>query len=158
VYILNGSRSDGVGNILSVNFASGKYSQAETKFSRGTLPNQKMATVKSFIEDLEWAHTVIFNGGDTLNLLDVLDTFDLNVLKELLNQKVVIAYSAGISALTVCSANFDHMHYVQGTGILPYTSIVHYENYKQKAARALKEMYPNLPCLCIRDTDTIRFM
>mgnify|MGYP001608145618 CR=1 FL=1 len=78
------------------------------------------------------ADALYFPPGDSPALIEGLKAIKLTAKD--VEGKLVLAYSAGVSALTTHSFNFDHIHLVDGLGIIPFCSIVHYTPAKDWAA------------------------
>ena len=150
--ILNGSTSDLEGKKVYCFFAIGGASMS---FQSTTNPLLRHCSQESFMEDLKWCDSIYFSGGDTPKLLDALSKYDQKELHKLLSQKLIVATSAGISALAIGSANFDHMKYLDGIGFLPFCTIVHYVASKHFVVKELQKLYNNVPVLCVGDRDRI---
>lgn len=151
MFILNGSLAEMRGKKLFVKFALGVIERHESE----ELGGFRIACEETFIKDLKWADSIYFGPGDTIRAMEVLKQFDVEQIKKILKNKIVIGSSAGVSILTAHSANFDHMIFMDGMGVLPYSSIVHYDDYKSPVIDQLITRY-GLPVLCIRDGDCVR--
>ena len=130
-YILNGTmeiaREHASGDrVLVCNFAwsTSKPSLREKYYAwKG---HYEIAELHKFCQQTLECDILVLNGGDSPTLIN-------NLRKtgwfHTLDNKVILAYSAGISALTKASYNFDHHKIVNGLGMLDYTSIVHWTGH-----------------------------
>ncbi len=130
-YILNGSPSDLRGKIVHVGIAL----ELDGWCFNVLLPH---------------ADSVYFPGGDSPTLIDKLRAVGL--ARKDLEGKVIVAMSAGVSALTAHSMNFDHFCPIDGLGIIQVSSVVHYTDAKKWAAEYLELKYPGLSVLGIADS------
>ena len=142
-YVLNGNYQHMWGNMLHCSFAM------TTPYNIKLFKNEQQADLHRFIRQVEWANSIFFEGGETLLLLQRLrlagDWFTG------LQDKTIVAVSAGISAIMTASFNVDHKFIVKGLGLLPFTSVVHYWNDMEWMIHELKREYPSLPALAIPD-------
>lgn len=120
---------------LFINWASG---------GDGKWRNEARKSV--FLEQLEEFNILVFGVGSSPALIDALNS--VPGWKSKLKNKHVLANSAGISALTTLSYNLDIYRLVQGTGVIPVKSIVHYLPEMRHFAKLLTLQPPdNLPLL-----------
>jgi len=94
----------------------------------------QVADEDNLIDQIKWANVLYFcgssGGGATLRLLDTMRKFDN--LKELFDDKTIAGESAGTNCLTVlCYSKSGGI--VNGLGLVPMKSIVHYEADDEKA-------------------------
>ena len=111
----------------------------------------QLAHPTHFVEQIKWSTNLYLHGGETFLLLYILD--QIPGWKEALEGKVICAYSAGVSALARYSYNGDHMVLVQGTGVLPFNTIVHYDNRKWWMADDMEKQFPDIPLVLVGDDD-----
>jgi hypothetical protein len=78
-----------------------------------------------FAEQVENSDIIVFNGGDATELIYMLDAEPgwRNVIMD----KTIIAHSAGISAMALKSYNRDGHGIINGCGLLPFQTIVHFD-------------------------------
>lgn len=143
-YILNGSYNSHMwGKMLYVWFASRQAPRWQM------YEYEQMASVSRFIDQVKWANSIFFDGGETLALVKQLR--ELGDWTQYLKDKTIVAVSAGISALMTVSFNTDHFIEVDGLGLLPFASVVHYRDNMQWMVRFLKTRHPDLPVITVPD-------
>jgi hypothetical protein len=101
---------------------------------------------------------LILNGGDTPTLIDTL-LHDCGDWGSELDGKVVVAYSAGISALAQFSYNRDHHTILRGMSVIPYQTIVHFNVHSHRdwgLVEILEKSHPDIPVKAIPDNGYYR--
>ena len=155
IYLLNGSIQQAQNlcpmphpNILVCTFASHtNHSMREVyeSFRQG----YKLARVERFTEQVEACDILVLCGGDSPTLINTLKGID--GWREVLHNKVIVAYSAGVSALMQYSYNLDHHRIVEGLGIIPMQSIVHWRPTLWACHQALMLAHPDIPIVTVND-------
>ena len=112
----------------------------------------QLANPANFIKQLRACQVLILEGGDTPTLIRRLNHTP-DWWKEM-EGKTICAFSAGISALMARSFNVDHHQILDGLGILPYQSIVHYSPDMDWMVDRLAEDC-RLPVLCFDERSSI---
>jgi hypothetical protein len=112
----------------------------------------EQADISVFPYQVEMCDALVIRGGDTPTLIHALNSID--GWREVLDNKLIYAFSAGISALMQYSYNQDHGRIIQGLGLIPMQSIVHYTNRDFAKKMALYVSHPKIPILTIRDSET----
>ncbi len=121
--------------ILECNFAIPNYRPSLKERLNAWKNKDIIADPSNFVEQLQKCTVLALHGGDTPTLINTLNTIE-GWQEHLVNKKV-FATSAGISALMKWSFNVDHMFILQGLGILPFKSIVHYNDGMRGLANLL---------------------
>jgi len=144
-------------NVLVCNFASGITTPSLYQELIAYKGKYRIATKRGFSNQVRECKTLVLNGGSSPLLIDTLNS--IKGWQHYLKNKNVVAYSAGISALARYSFNFDINRVVQGLGIIPYNTIVHYDNspHMKMGWSTLKLLFPFTQVLCIEDKDTYVF-
>lgn len=157
-YILNGPL-DAVPlkkdlRILECDFASPILRRSLRDRFRSWKSGRELADMNRFGQQVKDCDVLILHGGSTPHLIHRLT--ELDGWREHLNNKIIVAYSAGVSALTSYSFNRDHNVILRGLGILPFKSIVHYNPYKDwPLLMELAKFRPHekLPLLTVSDDE-----
>lgn len=121
--------------ILECNFAIPNYYPSLKERLNAWKNKDIIADPSKFVEQLQKCTVLALHGGDSPILINTLNSIP-DWQKYLVN-KTVFATSAGISALMKWSFNVDHNRIVKGLGILPFKSIVHYNDGKRGLANIL---------------------
>ena len=151
-------------NILCVYFASHKiwdekFREDQKRFINNS--NQKnllfvMADQDNdkFTNQINQADVFYLQGGRNENLL-IKKLKEINNLKELLQGKVVIGSSAGAMALCKYSASSDLETIVDGLGILPIKTFVHYPSELTEKMNRLKNHGEDLEIIKLPETEYV---
>lgn len=104
------------------------------------------ATEESFMEQVQSADIIYFQGGTTLKLLQILKEF--TGLKEALSGKIVAGESAGANVLASVFYSKSTNNPYEGLGFLPIKLIPHYtDEYKDK----LDNLMPKLETVMLNE-------
>lgn len=138
---------------LQVMFAAGYIKKSTKKLFKEFWGGYKTndAELHRFTEQVIANDHIVFHGGDTPTLLHYLRQ-DMTWMGHL-EGKHLYCISAGISAMAYRSFNIDHKKIVDGLGIMPLQTIVHYTDDKKYMGDALYNTC-KLPVLPIRDADS----
>ena len=131
-------------------------------FKDGQTFEYQTLTHDNFEDVSKWADVIYIPGGNTFELLESLQQYDL---KRLWDGKVIAGSSAG--AHMFCEA-FDYLQdktFAKGLGWIPAVCIPHwrdeFQDYTQAdwdwAEREAIKRYPGLPVLCLPEGDFVEF-
>jgi hypothetical protein len=101
---------------------------------------------------------LILNGGNTPTLINTL-LHECGDWGSELNDKVVLAYSAGVSALAEFSYNRDYHTILRGLSVLPYQTIVHFNVHSRRdwgLVEILEKAHPDIPVKAVPDNGYFR--
>lgn len=108
----------------------------------------EIATEGSFLDQVQSADIVYFQGGKTVRLLDVLKKFP--DLKEALSGKIIAGESAGANVLTSAFYSPSADSSLEGLGFLSIKLIPH---YCEKYAGKLDDLKPELETVLLHEYD-----
>lgn len=121
-----------------VRYTSGRIGESES-----------YAHPRYFTHQIDWCDVMYFRGGDTFKLIASLQT--AGEWQKAIKNKIICAFSAGVSALSKHSINQDRYVMVHGSGVLPFNTLVHYEPHKEWMVNWLRHDFPDIPVMTITD-------
>lgn len=124
-----------------------------------------VATEANFVSHIRSCDVLYLHGGDTPTLINALKGLKgkwLEVLEDITADKVVFAVSAGVGALAKYSYNVDYKKVLEGLGVLPIKTIVHFQTDGMEVdwGFAMHTLYTHgekLQCLALSD-DSIGYI
>jgi cyanophycinase-like exopeptidase len=144
--------------ILCVYFASekekwpGLFEQEQIRFKNAN-PEIKMnfimATEENFVEKAKEAQVIFLRGGPGLIIYQYFK--NLNNLKSIFKNKVVVGSSAGAYALSKYFYSNDDDKIEEGAGMLPIKVFCHFSANKNDKLEKLRKHGENLPIYTISD-------
>lgn len=123
----------------------------------GTEVEIKCASEENFLEEVRWADSIYFRGGD-IDLVEVLTKY--KGWENLLAGKTVAGSSMGAYMLSKYYYDINNFDIRNGLGLVDAKVIVHFHSpeYKaewDKASRELKEYEPNLPSYDLKEGEFV---
>lgn len=135
---------------MEVHFASGLLRKSLRTRIQEVLNGwvSPVAEFHNFSKSFKEHEHVVFHGGDTPTLLEYLryDQTWLNYLEG----KTLWGFSAGVSAMAYRSFNVDHKRIITGMALIPYQTIVHYNDSMEYMVNSLYQSC-GLPVLAVPD-------
>lgn len=97
----------------------------------------RIASEKTFYDQIAWADVIYFGGGTTVKLLKTLQQFD--GLKEKFAGKIIAGESAGANFLSTYCFSKSGGGVVKGSGILPIKFITHFDGEHKEELENMSE-------------------
>jgi len=131
-----------------------KLLKDNSDFFKRNLPNKKLeftlANEEDFLEQIRKNDLIYFSGGDTVDLVSVLDK--IKGWQEKLKNKNIMASSAGTDIFSKYSYDIELFKLTENYGLVPLKTIVHYGSEKytpqigwENAHKKLDEYKEKLP-------------
>jgi peptidase E len=93
---------------------------------------------ETFLDQTHTADIIYLSGGNTVNILEVLQKIPQDILINHLNDKVVVGSSAGVNVLSKYYYSAHRQQIEEGLGILPIKVFCHYTEEKEPKLEELE--------------------
>lgn len=123
------------------------------RLSEGRHFETEVAIPNSFLGQLQKCDVLYIRGGDTEKLLNKLKPFNL---KNLLKEKIVVASSAGVYALSTYYYDYSVDQIFEGLGVIPVKVSCHFDkDDHQKIVEDLRKHKEELEIIVLPETEYI---
>lgn len=137
-----------------------KTQEKQRQFKR-FLPNKNITVLladenpEKFLDQTHSADIVYFGGGNTKEQLQFLSQIPVDILTQHLQNKIIVATSAGANALSKYYFSDHRQQIEEGLGILPIKVFCHYSEDKEPKLQELEQYKDQLTSFALPEDEFV---